>query len=1355
MSKPKSLTHDAYTVGWISALPIEMAAARAALDEEHGKLPTPKSDSNNYALGEIRGHNVAIACLPSGVYGTTTAAFVASQMLSTFPSIRFGLMVGVGGGVPSKGFDIRLGDIVVSKPNGTFGGVVQYDHGKTVAEGCFERTGMLNKPPPVLLTAISALESEHLLGSGQVPEFLSQIRVKFAHMPAIFECDQRKDLLFDASYDHSGAETCGSCEMTRLVHRNPRLSPAPQVHYGLIASGNQVMRHGETRDLLAQELKVICFEMEAAGLMDQFPCLVIRGICDYADSHKTKEWQGYAASTAAAYAKELLSVVSVPHTESTERASEVLRRERFRIPLNLKNVPLSNHFLGRDDELDRLRQILDYETPNMRRTAVLHGMGGIGKTQMAVQFSRIHKVDFTAIFWLNGKDRASLIRSLATNAARIPDDQLGCTVTTPKNEADEERLAQEVLRWLSVADNSKWLLIFDNVDKSAPSDDSSEKESYDIGEFFPTADQGFIIITTRLNHLTELGISLKIEKLAPEMAFELLKLCCGFQSLVIGDTSGPGRAPNAEVEQLLSKLDGLPLAIVIAGSFMRGTGMALPKYLRYWEESWYSLQTGSEPYRGYDHGNLITTWTISYNEIKKRSHKAASLLRVFSYLSNHDIWFELVQSATKSLDVPTWFRQSVSDELGFSKIVQHLVEFSMIQAQPNEECYSMHPVIQDWCQNITSTSDEDKIDPVDQLNRISLLAVGNCIPPSTEPNYWILQQRLLPHADAIWRTMENGKKIHQDRNGLHSLLMIGDLYANQDRLKDAETVYKIALLGFETLLGPYHQDTLRAVDNLACLYRLQSRFKEASITYRRALEGYRQTVGAQHKLTLGTANNLGLLLTDQGRSAEAVAIFKETLQGFERSNGPDNLYTLILSTNLALAYKAHDNIQEADKLYQRALDGFEKCLGPNHPNTLHVVNNLGISLRWQGKFADAEKMYRRAFDGYASVLGPDHADTLMAANNLGVLFSWQGKLQEAREMIQFVLAARIEKHGAEHAHTLISMSSLGSIYHKEDKLEEAEKILSRALSGRETALGPSHKATLSVVNKIGSVYKHQGKLKEAFEMHQRALDGYKAFETDHEGYLEALIGLGEISFMRGDVDEAESMYQTTLGFKDEISGDNFSILRVKLRTHHLLANLHRDRGNFKKAETEYHRVIADFELNIGPHHSSTLEAVNDLGVLFSQTGRLNEAQKLLDRAFHGFEQNLGPQHTCTLRTVLHLGNLQALRKAFKEAGALYSQASTGLLAKHGSSHYHYLQALTDTANMLAMQGRKEEAAALYHQVLLGRERIFDHEHPETIQVLAKLHKLQRRPADLINCNNMVLFSASLALASFLLCAIVN
>lgn len=143
------MTHKDYTVAWICALPLEAAPAIALLDKTHPQLSQPAGDDNAYTLGEISGHNIVIAHLPSGVYGTTSAATVAAQMRSTFSSIRFGLMVGIGGGVPSTNHDIRLGDVVVSMPTGVFGGVVQYDYGKTVTSGVFQHTGMMNLPPPV------------------------------------------------------------------------------------------------------------------------------------------------------------------------------------------------------------------------------------------------------------------------------------------------------------------------------------------------------------------------------------------------------------------------------------------------------------------------------------------------------------------------------------------------------------------------------------------------------------------------------------------------------------------------------------------------------------------------------------------------------------------------------------------------------------------------------------------------------------------------------------------------------------------------------------------------------------------------------------------------------------------------------------------------------------------------------------------------------------------------------------------------------------------------------------------------------------------------------------------------------
>ncbi|KAF4495255.1 hypothetical protein FAGAP_8612 [Fusarium agapanthi] len=280
MSNPQK-----YTVGWICAIATEYLAAQLFLDEEHeGPEFVSANDTNHYTLGKIGKHNVVIAVLPHGEYGIASAAGVAKDMLHSFPNVRFGLMVGIGGGAPTPEHDIRLGDVVVSASGYGKGGVFQYDFGKAVQGQEFQETGFLNQPPTILRTAV--------------------------HPPD----DQS-----------SCAKACGDDPLT-LVVRSGRTEyeDNPAIHYGLIASSNRLMKDALIRDALAAKKGVLCFEMEAAGLMNHFPCLVIRGICDYSDSHKNKEWQGFAAMMAAAYAKDLLYQIPPNKVEAEKPISEIL-----------------------------------------------------------------------------------------------------------------------------------------------------------------------------------------------------------------------------------------------------------------------------------------------------------------------------------------------------------------------------------------------------------------------------------------------------------------------------------------------------------------------------------------------------------------------------------------------------------------------------------------------------------------------------------------------------------------------------------------------------------------------------------------------------------------------------------------------------------------------------------------------------------------------------------------------------------------------------------------------------------------------------------------------------------------------
>ncbi|KAI1055710.1 hypothetical protein LB506_009171 [Fusarium annulatum] len=304
-----------YTVGWICALPEEMAAAKGMLDEAFQAPRQGVLDENIYVVGRIAHLKTVIVCLPYGVAGTTSATRVAEHMRQTFTSLQYTLLVGVGGGIPSKKVDVRLGDVVISVPSPDSPGVVQYDYGKDVQNDRFVTTGHLNQPPARLLSAVSQLRSQEVSGSSGLTLSIAK---SIARLQARYSNSERNwsypgvsnDLLFNSGYNHEGEYvTCARCDADYLEERPQRESTQPKIHYGTIASANRVMRNGATRERLRLDKNALCVEMEAAGLMNNFPCLVIRGICDYADSHKNKDWQPYAAATAAAFAKELLSIM--------------------------------------------------------------------------------------------------------------------------------------------------------------------------------------------------------------------------------------------------------------------------------------------------------------------------------------------------------------------------------------------------------------------------------------------------------------------------------------------------------------------------------------------------------------------------------------------------------------------------------------------------------------------------------------------------------------------------------------------------------------------------------------------------------------------------------------------------------------------------------------------------------------------------------------------------------------------------------------------------------------------------------------------------------------------------------------
>lgn len=380
------IPNEEFTVGWICAIEPEFIASQMFFDQPLGQTRSQSlHDNNSYQLGKIHDHYVVMACLPARSYGTDSAAAVARDMMSSFPNIRIGLMVGVAGGAPSTTHDIRLGDVVVSLAEANQQAVLQYDFGKAKQGEAFQITRLLNQPPPMLLTAVQHLKASiKRQGTGPGLQDIIEDRLERPENDHLRLEYGRPEGDSDRLYEPTIASPMAADqhlgqEESILAERDPReLGDEVHIHYGRIACGNTVVKDSEIRDRLSKEHNILCFEMESAGLMNHFPCLVIRGICDYSDRHKSKEWQPFASMTAAAYAWRLLDSIA-PRTITAAKPMAAYLEERDQKILDWISPPdYSKKHMSKHDEVLRAwhRKTGSYLLESSEFTQWLRATGG-------------------------------------------------------------------------------------------------------------------------------------------------------------------------------------------------------------------------------------------------------------------------------------------------------------------------------------------------------------------------------------------------------------------------------------------------------------------------------------------------------------------------------------------------------------------------------------------------------------------------------------------------------------------------------------------------------------------------------------------------------------------------------------------------------------------------------------------------------------------------------------------------------------------------------------------------------------------------------------------------------------------
>ncbi|KAN0072347.1 HET domain containing protein [Elaphomyces granulatus] len=663
--------------------------------------------------------------------------------------------------------------------------------------------------------------------------------------------------------------------------------------------------------------------------------------------------------------------------EEIDKSSKGTKREDFSVAFGLSDVPEVEHFVAREDELAEMHGALCGN--GSRRTVVLHGLGGIGKTQLTIAYAKQHKDNYSAVFWLNIKDEDSIKRSFSKAAKQILREHPSVSrLSSVDIKENFNEVIDAVKAWLSLPNNTRWLMIYDNYDNpKLPR--NMDPAAVDIRNYLPESYHGSVIIATRSSEV-KIGHPIRIKKLEDMR-----------DSVKILFTA-------SRREGLIDELDGLPLALATAGAYLDQSAIGFSDYLRLYKASWTRLLETSPELNSYEDRTLYSTWQLSFDHVKQRNELSAKLLQLWAYFDNQDIWFELLRHSDS--EDPEWIRELTKDELSFNEAVRVLSDHGLVEIDMSSQeliesrGYSIHGCVHSWTIYVLNQEWDYN------LAKLALKFVGSHVPREESAKWWLTQRRLLQHAARCSHAVLNG--MVTDDGMEWALYNLGRLYADHDKLDEAEKMYQRALRGKEKAWGRDHMLTLDTVNNLGLLYADQGKLDEAEKMYQRALQGMAKALGPDHTSTLDAVNNLGLLYFSQDKLDEAEKMYQRALQGFEKAFGPDHTSALVTVNYLGGLYFSQGKLDEAEKMYQRALQGREKALGPDHTSTLDTVNNLGILYRSQGKLDEAEKMYQRALQGYEKALGLENATryrpALNTMRNLGNLFASQGHLDKAKEM---------------------------------------------------------------------------------------------------------------------------------------------------------------------------------------------------------------------------------------------------------------------------------------------------------------------------------------------------------------------
>jgi tetratricopeptide (TPR) repeat protein/DNA-binding XRE family transcriptional regulator len=672
-------------------------------------------------------------------------------------------------------------------------------------------------------------------------------------------------------------------------------------------------------------------------------------------------------------------------------ASPALIAERL---LPLWNVPYRRNpfFTGREEVLHYLHnQLTASSAVALNQTQAISGLGGIGKTQIAIEYAHRYRDDYDAVFWVTAATRetlhsdfVALARLLQLPAQDLPDQQV---------------IVDAVKQWL--ARHEQWLLILDNAD-----------ELDLLPDFLPTGDTGYILLTTRAQATGSLAPSVSIEHMSGEEGALLLlrraQLLPPKASLAqVSDVY------RAEAETLAAAMGGLPLALDQAGAYIEETSCGLSGYLELFRTHHTDLlqrRSGGPS----DHPEPVAvTWRLAFLKVERTNPAAADLLRFCAFLAPDAIPEAIISQGSAKLG--PIFGPVASDSLALNTAIEVLRMYSLVRRNPDTRTLIIHRLVQ----AVLKESMDDRIQR--QWAERAVCAVNAAFPEGYFET-WSRCQECLPHvlacaqvieqynlqlADAAFLLQKAGgyaqeraqyasaelllrQSIHicrqvfgfESPQTVQSLNYLAETYHDQGKYEQAEPLIQQALVIHEHLFGSEHPRTATSLNDLAVLAFYQGKYEQAEPLYRRALAIREQVLGMEHQETAESLNNLANFYHYQGKYDQAEQLYQQALLIAERVLGPDRPFTALVLHNLARLYSDQHKGAPAESLFKRALSIRERVLGPEHPRIAITQACLARLYRDQGRYAEAGPLFQQALTTQENMLGREHPDTAATRQDL-------------------------------------------------------------------------------------------------------------------------------------------------------------------------------------------------------------------------------------------------------------------------------------------------------------------------------------------------------------------------------------